>query len=89
MASAPAWLLWFTYYDMTAQVLDLPAPDLSTLKKNSFGPRPYLSNIPRYQRAHLNLLRQKRKLCSGLSEQATPRERRRAMRLYCESAPAS
>jgi hypothetical protein len=32
-ASAPAWLMWFTYGDFTASVLQLELPDLSSVKR--------------------------------------------------------
>lgn len=32
-ASAPPWLIWFTFADYTAQLLGLPLPDLSEVKR--------------------------------------------------------
>jgi hypothetical protein len=105
MASAPAWLLWFTFYDITARMLDLPAPDLSTMRKFSrslttlrqypalpkgafeYRPRPNGSDeeplLTAGERARLL------KGLLGVDEQTTPREGRRAMRLYSESALVS
>jgi hypothetical protein len=102
IASAPPWLVWFTYGDVTADVLGLKVPDLSDMRKFArsastlrrlpalpsgpfkYRPWPDGSDDEPITAEELALLR---KELAGITEQMTPRERRRAMKLYVQLGP--
>ena len=96
-ATAPPWLIWFTYGDVTATMLGIPSPDL--LEREAVcANRKRRSRVGHsYRMERLNVARglmamnrglppaereRVRKEILQLDDQMTPRERQRALDIY-------
>ena len=100
-ASAPPWLVWFTFADYTAELLGLPLPDLSSVKgfarskvdfknwyglpRGAFEPRPWPHGHGDEPLAHTDL-NLIRPAPLWPDNQITRREQRRALRFGARSA---
>jgi hypothetical protein len=86
--STPPWLLWFTYVDAAAHVLGIKVPDLSNVScfmrdernaldipKGPFECRPWPDGV------YDKFADQKQKRRALISEEMTPRERKRVLRI--------
>jgi hypothetical protein len=101
-ASAPPWLIWFTFGDYTAKLLGLTLPDLSSVvgfarsKANfdlwygfpsgAFERRPWPDGPDNEPLAHTDLTLLRPEM-ERPDNQITPRERRRARAAYMKSHP--
>jgi hypothetical protein len=101
-ASAPAWLIWFTFGDYTAELLGLTLPDLSSvagfarskanfdlwygLPSGAFERRPWPDGPDNEPLARTDL-KLLRPEMERPDDQMTPRERRRAHATYMKSHP--
>jgi hypothetical protein len=101
-ASAPPWLIWFTFGDYTAELLGLTAPDLSSvagfarskanfdrwygLPSGAFERRPWPHGPDNEPLARTDL-KLLRPEMERPDNQMTPRERRRARATYMKSHP--
>jgi hypothetical protein len=101
-ASAPPWLIWFTFADYTAGLLGLPLPDLSDVKKfarskadfdnwyglpeGAFVARPWPDG-PDYEPLARTDLNLLRPATQWPDSQMTPREQKRARATYMKSHP--
>lgn len=101
-ASAPPWLIWFTFADYTAGLLGLPLPDLSGVKKfarskadfdnwyglpkGAFVTRTWPDG-PDYEPLARTDLNLLRPATQWPDSQMTPREQKRARATYMKSHP--
>ena len=101
-ASAPPWLIWFTFADYTAQLLSLPLPDLSSVKgfvrskadfnnwyglpTGAFVARPW-PNGPDNETLARTDLNLLHPATAWPDRQMTPREQKRARAAYMKSLP--
>jgi hypothetical protein len=101
-ASAPPWLIWFTFADYTAKLLGLRLPNLSEvaglarskanfdlwygLPSGAFKRRPWPGGPDNEPLARTDLKLLRRDL-ERPDSQMTPRERRRARATYMKSHP--
>ena len=95
LGTAPPWLMWFTFGDFTAFMLDMPLPDLSSVRRfvrseetfrrlpdGMFECRPWpdgSDNEPELTVSERQLVRDE---TLQLNDQMTPRERQRALDIY-------
>jgi hypothetical protein len=101
-ASAPPWLIWFTFADYTAAVLGLSLPDLSSvagfarsktdfdnwygLPKGAFERRPWPDG-PDHEPLARTDLKLLRPATQWPASEMTPREQKRAQATYMKSHP--
>ena len=85
--SAPPWLLWFTYTDVSASVLNIKIPDLSSMSC-FFRDERFVFDIPQspFERCpwpdgvYDKFAVQKQKRLKLITQDMTPRERKRVLR---------
>jgi hypothetical protein len=93
--TAPPWLLWFTYGDVYGTVLGLKRPDLSSV--NQFARGEFVSGalpegpfechpLPRGAKDKFYMSSRK---AIALPDNLTPRERKRAVRIYGRTSELS
>ena len=90
MERAPPWLLWFTYGDVSAGVLGLKLPDLSSVNRFARGEFRAMSELPDGpfechplpDGVNDRILERLNKKVEDKVMDMTPRERKRALRIY-------